>query len=445
IWDYDLSQPSDPLYPTAMAPGVRDALGGCVDSEGNLPNSPIEYDMRVVTEEDASVPWIAGETRTLCFQLRSSSLKWVLSPPQIQLILIGGNGNDSIWMDLGYPTSAQDGTSNTFFVREHNFIVPEIPSGRYKFFAFEKSTGLCRESEFAFTVKGADETPTPTPTGTAGGGPTPTPTPTEGSGGETPTPTPTIGPPPYAGNMFLSDVGPGTKGPGIPSTHLKIFTCPADPGPLPSGMSPGIRHALGFCRVENGNLPNSPVEYDVKLLLDDGFYHREIPTWERGSQHWVHLVARSSSIRFVETPPEFHLYMVGPSGVRIPIQEVNSPSHSTCTTYQVHDDPVLIIVAEDVEGGLYRIHGFDDAVGLCVASEQSFYIPPSSGGGPTPTPTRRMPDYNNNHFVDGVDAPGFLARLAMRNEEANIDGMEGTSFRDMFMFALWWHRSELDN
>ncbi|MCA9429184.1 MAG: hypothetical protein KC940_01620, partial [Candidatus Omnitrophica bacterium] len=53
IWDYDWSQPSDPLYPTAMAPGVRDALGGCVESEGNLPNSPIVYDMQVVTDEDA--------------------------------------------------------------------------------------------------------------------------------------------------------------------------------------------------------------------------------------------------------------------------------------------------------------------------------------------------------------------------------------------------------
>jgi len=192
-------------------------------------------------------------------------------------------------------------------------------------------------------------------------------------------------------------------------------------------------------------LPNTPIEYDVKIHLDDGSYPKEIATWERGSQHWVHIVARSSSHQFVETPPEFQLFMVGPTGVRHPIRGANSHPLVGFPRHRVYNDPVLLIVAEDVEGGLYRVQGFDDVLGLCVASEQAFLVPPKSDGGPTPTPTRRMPDYNNNQFVDGFDAPAFLARLAMGSEEANIDGMEGTGFSDLFMFALWWQRSELDD
>ncbi len=437
---------SNPHLPTTMSPGVLDALDGCVDSEGNPSNDPVEYDMRLVTNEDTSVPWIAGETRTLCFHLRSSSLRWVRSPPQIRLALVGGSGLGDIWIDLGYPIINQDGTSNTLLVGESHTHIPELPAGRYKYFAYEIATGLCRESEFSFTIEGTDPGDTPTPTPTPDIGTSPTPTPTRDPGGGTPTPTPTIGPPPLVANSFLSDVGPGTSGRRIVATQkIKTFLCPSDSGPVASTMSPGIRNALGLCRDERGRWPNSPIEYDVKIHLDDGSFPKEPPTWERGSQHWIHIVARSSSHRFVETPPSFRLYMVGQSGRRIPIQNVHSNSKEGCQTYQVHDDPVLIIVAEDVEGGLYRVHGFDDSVGLCIVSEQSYYVPPGPSGGPTPTPTQRMPDYDNNQFVNGVDGPGFIFRLAIGSEEANIDGIAGTNFRDLFMFALWWHRSELDN
>jgi hypothetical protein len=55
----------------------------------------------------------------------------------------------------------------------------------------------------------------------------------------------------------------------------------------------------------------------------------------------------------------------------------------------------------------------------------------------------RIPDYDNSDFVNGVDLPGFLTRLIIRSEEADLDGEDAEAFRDVFMFSLWWQNDRL--
>ena len=189
------------LFPNTMSPGVLQALGGCVDPEGNPPNSPIEYDMALRTDEDTSAAWRPGEVRALHLVLRSSSLRWVRTPPRIDMILIGGIGRDILIGGSGRDylksegglagqklTAITDGTSNTFF-----FTVPDVPAGLYQIYVFERTTGLCKASDFTFRIAGdgPQETPTPTPTPTGEVTPTPTITPAG------PTPTRTLRMPDY--------------------------------------------------------------------------------------------------------------------------------------------------------------------------------------------------------------------------------------------------------
>jgi hypothetical protein len=121
----------------------------------------------------------------------------------------------------------------------------------------------------------------------------------------------------------------------------------------------------------------------------------------------------------------------------------------------------------DVPAGLYQIYVFERTTGLCKASDFTFRIagdgpegtptptptptvdlspthtPTRTPAEPTPTRTLRIPDYDNSDFVNAVDLPGFLTRLIIRSEEADLDGEELEEFRDVFMFSLWWQSDRL--
>lgn len=210
IRDFDSFHRLNRNLPTTMSPGVRHALGGCVDAEGNPPNHPVGYDLSLRTVEDVSAEWKPGEERELILQMRSSSIRWFKTPPQVDMILIGGNGRDILIGGLGADslksrdgirtdpgsqkiTAITDGTSNTIL-----FTVPEVPAGLYRIDVYERTTGICKSSDFTFRIAGEGSTGTPTPTPT--GDLTATPTPT--GDGTTPTRTPRI--PDYDNSLFVN-------------------------------------------------------------------------------------------------------------------------------------------------------------------------------------------------------------------------------------------------
>jgi hypothetical protein len=245
IQDFDSVRRNNFPFPTTMSPGVLQTLGGCVDPEGIFPNSPKDLHISIENDRTSSEPLILGVSPSVCISLRSSSLRWFETPPRVEVLFVGLDVGTEVWFDIDRTASAGDGASNTFLVGETEFHVPDLPAGSYRFYVFERTTGLCKASDFTFRIEGDG------PEGT----PTPTPTPTVDL---TPTPTPT------------------------------------------------------------------------------------------------------------RTPAE-----------------------------------------------------------------------------PTPTRTLRIPDYDNSDFVNGVDLPGFLTRLIIRSEEADLDGEDAEAFRDVFMFSLWWQNDRL--
>lgn len=191
IRDFDSFHRLNRNFPSTMSPGVRHALGGCVDAQGNAPNSPIEYDFSLRTDEDTTEPWKPGEERGLKLTLRSSSARWFKEPPRFDFLLVNEGGGDSIWIDLGPSIMVTDGTSNTFFVGE-------VSPGEYRIDVYERTTGICKSSDFTFRIagEGPTETPTPTPTGDLTATPTPT------GDGTTPTRTPRM--PDYDNSLFVN-------------------------------------------------------------------------------------------------------------------------------------------------------------------------------------------------------------------------------------------------
>jgi hypothetical protein len=130
---------------------------------------------------------IPGQTLTILLIARSSSLRFVQTPPKLDLLAVGRGGG--IWLDLGHPLSIDEDPID--------WVIPELPPGTYRIHAFDSSTGMCKASDFSFVIGAAPDTPTPTPTitNTQPFVPTATPTPTmTATATETPTtisPTPT--------------------------------------------------------------------------------------------------------------------------------------------------------------------------------------------------------------------------------------------------------------
>ena len=155
----------------SISPPILRAIGACVDPQGGFPNDPVEYDLVVTTTDSLDIPWLPGETHWILLQARSSSSRFVHTPPRIELLLAGMGGG--IWLDLGHPLSVSEDPIE--------WVVPPLPPGVYRFHAFDGSTGMCKTSDFTFEIaEGQQEEPTPTPTATETPiEATPTPTPTE--------------------------------------------------------------------------------------------------------------------------------------------------------------------------------------------------------------------------------------------------------------------------
>lgn len=254
-------------------------------------------------------------------------------------------------------------------------------------------------------------------------------------------------------------VGPGTQGgAGIPqSFSIQDFhSVRRSHPPFPSSMAPGVLSALGGCVDSEGNLPNSPLEYDLSLRTDED----TSTPWDPGDVKALNLILRSSSIRWVITPPRVDVYLVGGHGRDVLVGGLGSDLLKTIADGTSN---TILFAVPDVPAGLYRFHVFERATGLCKASDFVFQIgeggaqetptpTPTESGDATPTPTRtpggptptlRMPDYDNSHFVNAIDLPDFLERLIMGNEDADLDGLDGELFRDFFMFSLWWQSDQL--
>lgn len=340
----------------AIAPPVLEALGECKDPLDGAPKSPVDFDLRLETHDDVSSPWVAGESHELVLVARSSSFRFVETPPRIDLWLVGGSGG-AVWIDLGYPLRAGAGPVH--------WAVPSLSDGQYRFHLFDRATGLCKASEFGFSIASLPQTDTPTPTQTEIQAVT-----------QTPTPTSTTGAP--SAVMRSDDSGPGTTAQKIPLrfSERDLETVRRSLLPFASSTSPAILSLIGACKDPEGNPPNSPIEYDVRITTPDDV---SVP-WGEGETHEIYLEARSSSMRFVHTPPRFDLLLVG---------QVGAPQWIPGGPFGVDEDPILFQVSRLVEEeGIYefRIHGFDRSTGLCRASEFSFNFALSIPG-PANTPT----------------------------------------------------------
>jgi hypothetical protein len=163
-----------------ISPPIQRVLGISPDPEGGFPNDPIEYDLVVTTTDSVDVPWLPGETHLLLLLARSSSSRFVRTPPRIDLLLVGPS--PGIWRE-GPPLAVNEDPVE--------WVVPSVPPGLYRFHAFDSSTGLSKTSDFTFEIGSlpVELTPTPTPTITETQTPTPTETPVIVLPTETPTPT----------------------------------------------------------------------------------------------------------------------------------------------------------------------------------------------------------------------------------------------------------------
>lgn len=166
----------------SISPPIQRVLGITQDPEGGFPNDPIEYDLVVTTTDALDVPWLPGETHLLLLLARSSSSRFVRTPPRIDLLLVGPS--PGIWRE-GPPLAVNDDPVE--------WVVPDVPPGLYRFHAYDLSTGLSKTSDFTFEIGSlpAEVTPTPSPTFTETFTPTPTPTETPVIVPPTETPTPT--------------------------------------------------------------------------------------------------------------------------------------------------------------------------------------------------------------------------------------------------------------
>ncbi len=181
--------------PWQTSPAVLASLGVCADPLGGPVKSPIEFDIRITTPDSVSVPWVIGETHEIHLVGRSSSNRFVLTPPLIDLFCAGGTAGGN-WV-TGGPWKVSD---DPIF-----WVIPNLAKGIYRLHAFDRSTGMCKSSDFSFSIGASPPTPTPTETPSPTNTSTPTETPTDSptltstatqSFTNTPTPTNTIPPPP---------------------------------------------------------------------------------------------------------------------------------------------------------------------------------------------------------------------------------------------------------
>ncbi len=170
-----------------LSPSISLALGVSQDPEGGPPNSPIEFDFVVTTTDSLNIPWLPGETHRILLLARSSSSRFVRTPPRIDLLLVGPT--TSMWLERPPLAVNEDPV---------DWVIPDLPQGLYHFHAFDSSTGLSKASDFTFEIGSVETGATPTPTPTLTEAITPTPTPTETPVIFMPTETPTPTEPPLA-------------------------------------------------------------------------------------------------------------------------------------------------------------------------------------------------------------------------------------------------------
>lgn len=228
--------------PWQTSPAVLASLGACVDPLGGPVKSPIEFDLRITTPDAVNIPWVVGETHEIHLMGRSSSNRFVLTPPLITLVCTGGAAG-SVQLSGG-PWKVGD---DPIF-----WVIPSLSNGSYRLHAFDQSTGMCKASEFSFIIAASNPTPTPTETPLPTGTSTLTHTPTNSltptntttrSYTNTPTPTATAPPPTHTSTNTRSvtptptrTVTP-TKTPSPISTPIPSSTSTQTPSSTPSQTS----------------------------------------------------------------------------------------------------------------------------------------------------------------------------------------------------------------
>jgi hypothetical protein len=165
--------------PLSLDPSIRTAIGLSQDPEGGPTHDPVEFDLRLATEDDTEAGWMEGEIHTILLNWRSCSIRFIRTPPEAELFIVGPAG---VGLEIGNRHVGEE---------SFEWTVPPLPRGVYRVLAFDRSTGMSRASEFAFLITSATTAlATPTPTGTSAPSATPTLSPT-GTSSETSTPTAT--------------------------------------------------------------------------------------------------------------------------------------------------------------------------------------------------------------------------------------------------------------